>query len=262
MPQNDGVKQTAIPAPTLEDPVAKAERELRKAQEELAEAKEAAKRDEEIDKVVAQYKAAWDALHAKQGNLETTCQTDIEWLAVTDAEKAAVETARGSAQQPVDQAETVVDRADANLNKARKDLTDAKQERDEAQAGFEAIKSQAKLVEARHRAADAIAKDAADARCKGHKLLAYDLLQYNLSEAIEGDPQPIEVAAFEIAIRAASTRLAGLNRAVSDLEAAIKAGERALADAEKALSESQKAFEPALRAKLTALTQPQPEPAS
>ena len=254
MAQNDGAKQTASQALTGEVPVEQREQELRKAQDNLADAKDAAKRDEEMEKAVAQYAAAHKGLAEAQAELEAKRREEIDWLAATDAEKAVIETERDSAKEPIDKATAEVGKAKSELKQAKAKLDTAKLDRDKAQTAFEALKNQAKLVEARHRAAAAIAKDAADARCKGHKLLAYNLLEHDLGKEIGDEPQPIDAASYETAIRAASAALGRLNRTAANLESAIKADEKALAEAEKHLADLNKASETTLRAKLIELS--------
>lgn len=260
MAQNDGATQTVNPAQSPEDSVAKAERELRKAQQKLVDAKDKAKRDEEIDKAVTQYSSDQKSLATKQTELEAKCQSEIGWLALTGAEIDEVKAAREDEQKKVDQTEAEAKQADTKLKQNRIDLDAKKKDRDKAKDAYEALKNQTKRIEARHRAADAIVKEAADARCKGYKLLAYDLLEYNLGKEIGGDPKPIDATSYAAEIRAASDKLVGLDREVADLEKEIKVGETTLADAEKARADSIKAFETTLRARLTTLSQPQPEP--
>jgi chromosome segregation ATPase len=236
----------------LEDPIQQAERALQEAQDKLADAKDQAKRDDEIAKAIAQYRGEQLHLEAEEGALKAQLTEGLEELNPTDAEKTTVGAVKDSADNEVTTLETSVETHRSALDALRSALETTAGEMADAKAKFDELKARGKNVQAKHRSADGLRKEAFDAIARGKRHLAYYLLNHQLQSKIKEPPPPIEVADYETEIRTQSANVGTLTTKHRDDEATIKAKEKELLADEKKLVDLRKNLGSAIRTDLTA----------
>jgi hypothetical protein len=235
-----------------DDPVLRAQRELERAADKLADAKDNAKRNDEIAKAIEQYRAVQLRLEAEQTGLVAQLGEGLEDLAPTQIEKDAVRIVEDEVKQEIDDLRDSIKRRSDRLDDDRTALARGKIALAETKDAFEGLKNRGKGVQDKHRAAEALVKEAFDAIPKKRRL-AYYLLEDQLKPAINRQPHPIEVADFIREIGQKSADYGRLSRRFADLEASIKRREKTLADDDKKLADLRKNREATIRQKLAAL---------
>lgn len=236
-----------------DDPVQQAERELQKAKDKLSDAREKARRDDEIERALAQYEGQQVDLEADEAALIEHRREEREKLNPTPDEDAKVKKAVADLSRPIADLKASIEQQQAALKAKQADLADSKSKLEAVRAAYDRRKNWIKGIQDKHRAADALRKEAADARSRQKRLLALYVLDEALDPTIRREPNPIEFADYKAKINDESADYGTLNRAVADLEASIKEDEQKLAEDAKTLADLQKSFDAEIRAKLTAL---------
>jgi flagellar biosynthesis chaperone FliJ len=251
-PEDQNAAALVAEAVVPPDPVAEAKRKLEKAKNDLADAESAAKRDDEIAKAIAQYKSEQLQLEADEGGLKAQYHEAREELRPTDAERATVRAVKNAANDVVDTLDASVATQREALEQARATLAADTNDLAETKAAYEATKTLGKNVQAKHRIADGLRKDAFDAIARQKRHLAYYLLRHRLEPTIEDAPLPVEVEAYIAEIKRQSRKLGDLSASCRDQEAEIKDKEAKLAADEKALADLRKALDANIRTQLAA----------
>lgn len=239
----------ALPPP---DPVDEAKRLLEQAKNALADAEAKAKRDGEIDKAIAQYRGEQLHLEADEEAMKAKLQEGFEELKPSDQEKASVKKIRDGLQADQNALAAAIALQRKELEAKRGNLAATKKDLEAARDRFEGLKSLGKGVQAKHRAAEGMRKEAFEAIAKKKRRLAYYLLKHGLDTTIEGEPIPIEVDAYVEAIKQASAAYGEQNAKHRGLEAEVQEREKKLADDEKRLADLQRNFEATIRETLAA----------
>lgn len=235
-----------------DDPVRRAEREVIRANNRLADAKDKAKRDNEIEKAIEQYRAVQVHLEADQSALAEQQREGLENLAASDTEKADVRAVRAALREEIHDLEESIERRRKALEEDRGALARGQARLAEVKDEYEGLKTQGKGVQDKHRAAEALRKEAFDAIGRKRRL-AYYLLEYQLGRTIGRPPHPIEPADFIREIKQASDEYGRLSRRLANLEESIKQRAKELADDEKKLADLRKARDATTRERLSVL---------
>lgn len=235
---------------------------LEKAKAKLAEFQSGSKRDQEIIKLRDAYEDAQFDLEASDDALREHQSEELAKLAALLKEKVAdVDAAVAACRQVVaDHEKALADRM-AELAAKQAAVDAAKQAVEAARATNDRLKNAAKLIQAKHKAADAIRLRALAARKAGNPALAYYLIKVKLPEALDAEPQVLETDAYEQAVRAGADAYDGAVKAHAAAEAQAKAKQEQLVAARKKLDAAAAALVSEIEGSLSQIKPAPPVPA-
>ncbi|UZK70316.1 hypothetical protein OKW76_04525 [Sphingomonas sp. S1-29] len=245
----------------LKQKIAETQAELDKAKADLAALQAATKADDAFVKLWKAYEKAQFELEATDDALRENQAEEQTRLAAKLKDKAAeVDAAVAAAEKEVTDRQTALDESKVAVAAQQAAVDTAKKAQDATKAGVTLLNDAVKLIQAKHKTADALRLQAVAARKAGNVALAYYLIKTRTPAVLDNPPLVLESNDYLQAIKDAAAADAVAVKNIASAEALLKLKKEAQIEAEKKLGAAVRDLPATIEEVLAEIKVPAPTP--